>query len=52
MTHENMTWFLDTNIVIFCLRGKAPYAMRKNHEYPGSRHQNTLSGKSRIAVNR
>lgn len=24
-----MTWFLDTNIVIFCLRGKSPAAMRR-----------------------
>jgi tRNA(fMet)-specific endonuclease VapC len=29
MNLENMTWFLDTNIVIFCLRGKSPVAMRK-----------------------
>ncbi len=26
---EAVTWFLDTNIVIFCLRGKSPAAMRK-----------------------
>jgi len=29
MTREAMVWFLDTNIVIFCLRGKSPAAMRK-----------------------
>lgn len=29
MKLEGMTWFLDTNIVIFCLRGKSPAAMRK-----------------------
>lgn len=26
---ETVTWLLDTNIVIFCLRGKSPAAMRK-----------------------
>ena len=36
MTPENMTWFLDTNIVIFCLRGKAPYAMRKIMNTPAA----------------
>ena len=24
-----MTYFIDTNIVIFCLRGKSPIAMRR-----------------------
>ena len=26
-----MTWFLDTNTVVFCLRGKSPLAMRRLH---------------------
>lgn len=24
-----MTWFLDTNIIVFCLRGKSPLAMNR-----------------------
>lgn len=24
-----MTWFLDTNIIVFCLRGKSPLAMSR-----------------------
>ena len=26
-----MAWFLDTNIIVFCLRGKSPAAMRRLH---------------------
>ena len=26
-----MAWFLDTNIVVFCLRGKSPAAMHRLH---------------------
>ncbi len=29
-----MAWFLDTNIVVFCLRGKSPTAMRRLHAAP------------------
>ena len=29
-----MAWFLDTNIVVFCLRGKSPDAMRRLHAVP------------------
>jgi tRNA(fMet)-specific endonuclease VapC len=29
-----VAWFLDTNIVIFCLRGKSPAAMRRLHAMP------------------
>jgi predicted nucleic acid-binding protein len=31
-----MIWFLDTNIVIFCLRGKYPVAMRRIMDTPAS----------------
>jgi tRNA(fMet)-specific endonuclease VapC len=31
-----MIWFLDTNIVIFCLRGKSPVAMRRIINTPAS----------------
>ncbi len=31
-----MIWFLDTNIVIFCLRGKSPAAMRRIINTPAS----------------
>jgi tRNA(fMet)-specific endonuclease VapC len=36
MNLENMTWFLDTNIVIFCMRGKSPSAMRKMMNTPAA----------------
>ena len=36
MNLEKMTWFLDTNIVIFCLRGKSPSAMRKIMNTPAA----------------
>ncbi len=29
-----MSFFLDTNIVVFCLRGKSPLAMRRLHATP------------------
>ncbi len=29
-----MTYFLDTNTVVFCLRGKSPLAMRRLHAVP------------------
>ncbi len=29
-----MVWFLDSNIVIFCLRGKSPAALRRLHAVP------------------
>ena len=29
-----MTYLLDTNIVVFCLRGKSPHAMRRLHAVP------------------
>lgn len=29
-----MAWFLDTNIIVFCLRGKSPAAMRRLHAVP------------------
>lgn len=29
-----MTWFLDRNIIVFCLRGKSPAAMRRLHAVP------------------
>jgi predicted nucleic acid-binding protein len=29
-----VTWLLDTNIVVFCLRGKSPAAMRRLHALP------------------
>ena len=31
-----MAWFLDTNILVFCLRGKSPAAMRRLHGVPAS----------------
>jgi tRNA(fMet)-specific endonuclease VapC len=31
-----MAWFLDTNIVVFCLRGKSPAAMHRLHAVPAS----------------
>ena len=31
-----MAWVLDTNIVVFCLRGKSPAAMRRLHAVPAS----------------
>ena len=31
-----MTHFLDTNIVVFCLRGKSPPAMRRLHAVPAA----------------
>ena len=31
-----MTHFLDTNIVVFCLRGKSPLAMRRLHAVPAA----------------
>lgn len=37
-----MAWFLDTNIVVFCLRGKSPEAMRRIHA--------TLAGDVRIPM--
>ena len=29
-----MAWFVDTNIVVFCLRGKSPAAMHRLHAVP------------------
>jgi tRNA(fMet)-specific endonuclease VapC len=29
-----VAWFLDTNIIVFCLRGKSPAAMRRLHAVP------------------
>jgi len=29
-----VAWFLDTNIVVFCLRAKSPTAMRRLHAVP------------------
>lgn len=29
-----MAWFLDTNIFVFCLRGKSPLAMQRLHAVP------------------
>ena len=29
-----MTWFLDTNIIVFCLRGKSPLAMNRLSTMP------------------
>ncbi len=31
-----MTYFLDTSIVVFCLRGKSPLAMRRLHATPSA----------------
>ena len=31
-----MTWFLDTNTIIFCLRAKSPAAMRRLHAVPAA----------------
>ena len=31
-----MTYFLDTNIVVFCLRGKSPLAMRRLQATPAA----------------
>jgi len=31
---QRVAWFLDTNIVVFCLRGKSPAAMRRLHAVP------------------
>lgn len=31
-----MAWVLDTNTVVFCLRGKSAQAMRRLHETPAS----------------
>jgi tRNA(fMet)-specific endonuclease VapC len=31
-----VAWFLDTNIVVFCLRGKSPLAMRRLHAVPAA----------------
>lgn len=31
-----MTWFLDTNIVVFCLRGKSSLAMQRLHATPAA----------------
>jgi len=31
-----MAWVLDTNIVVFCLRGKSPAAMRNLHAVPAA----------------
>ena len=36
MPSEKMTWFLDTNIVIFCLRGKSPSAMGRIMNTPAA----------------
>jgi len=33
---QRMAWFLDTNIIVFCLRGKSPVAMRHLHAVPAS----------------
>jgi tRNA(fMet)-specific endonuclease VapC len=33
---EVVAWFLDTNIVVFCLRGKSPAAMRRLHAVPAT----------------
>ena len=34
-----MAWFLDTNIIVFCLRGKSPAAMRRLHAVPALMQQ-------------
>jgi tRNA(fMet)-specific endonuclease VapC len=31
-----VAWFLDTNIIVFCLRGKSPGAMRRLHAVPAA----------------
>lgn len=31
-----MAWFLDTNIIVFCLRGKSPAAMRRLNALPAT----------------
>lgn len=31
-----MSWFLDTNTIVFCLRGKSPSAMRQLHAVAAS----------------
>ncbi len=31
-----MTYFLDTNTVVFCLRGRSPLAMRRLHAVPAA----------------
>jgi tRNA(fMet)-specific endonuclease VapC len=31
-----MAWFLDTNIIVFCLRGKSPAAMQRIHSTPAN----------------
>ncbi len=31
---QRVAWFLDTNIIVFCLRGKSAAAMRRLHAVP------------------
>ena len=45
-----MIWFLDTNMVIFCLRGKAPAAMRKIMSMPASAIKVPLQVKAELLV--
>ena len=44
-----MAWFLDTNIVVFCLRGKSPAAMRRLHAVPATEVQVPLQVHARYS---
>ncbi|MCX6868808.1 MAG: type II toxin-antitoxin system VapC family toxin [Verrucomicrobia bacterium] len=45
-----MSWFLDSNIVIFCLRGKSPAAMRKIMSTPSSAIKVALQVKAELLL--
>jgi tRNA(fMet)-specific endonuclease VapC len=45
-----VAWFLDTNIIVFCLRGKSPTAMRRLHVVPSSDVQVPLQVHAELLV--
>ena len=45
-----MIWFLDTNIVIACLRGTSPQAMRRLHEVAASEVRIALQVRAELLV--
>jgi tRNA(fMet)-specific endonuclease VapC len=47
---QDVAWFLDTNIVIFCLRGKSPAAMRRLHAVPATDVQIPLQVHAELLV--
>ena len=47
---QRVVWFLDTNIVIACLRGKSPTALRRLHAVAASEVQVPLQAHAELLI--